>query len=462
MRKSHLLTLLVLVLVVAAENAALAAELNFTPRTSVSERWSDNIYLERSEKRSDFITTPTVGFTTDLLGQATGLSLSYDAAYNFYARYDENDGWQHNAVGSFWHNFTRDTRFVLSNAFLYAKDPLSDRDVVNQQGNVVAPGDYSGRQGLNTYYSNYSTARLTHQFGPENSVYGQFVYGFLKNNSDEYQDSQQIAPSVGMTYWWSAWTGIEIDGGYLRGLYSGGEDQTSVGNQNTGTQEDDFNQVSGRARLNHRLTPAFGIFEQYQQIYRNYDGNQAGQTQADDGQLNLDYMVYAPSVGVFYQFDPTLTASLGIGYFYQQVQDGRDQQGPFPTADINKLWDYQRWNVRARGSSGLGSQDFSANNQGFTRYVQTDLTGRYNFTRQFFGDAGITYRYSDYINSEDDEVDHFIRPTVGLGYQVFRWMTLQLSYAFTKLEVTNNSTDGYEENSVLFTVALQPDQPWRW
>jgi hypothetical protein len=456
MRKSHLLTLLVLVLVVAAENAALAAELNFTPRTSVTERWSDNIYLDRTDKRSDFITTPTVGFTAETRGQATGLSLSYDAGYNFYAKYDENDGWTHNAVGNFWHNFTRDTRLDLNNAFLYTKDPLNDQDVVNQQGNVVAPGDYSGRQGLNTYYRNYSTARLTHQFGPENSIYGQFVYGFLKNSSDEYQDSQEISPSAGMTYWWSAWTGIELEAGYLRGLY---DDATDT---QTGTASDDFNQVSGRVRLNHRLTPSFGIFEQYQQIYRNYDGSQAGQTQNDDGQLNLDYMVYAPSVGVFYQFDPTLTASFGIGYFYQQVQDGRDQQGPFPTAEINKLWDYQRWNVRARGTSGLGSQDFDAQNQGLERFAQINLIGRYNFTRQFYGDAGITYRYSDYINSEDDEINHFISPSVGLGYDVFRWMTLRLSYTYNKLVATNNSTDDYEENSVLFTVKLQPDQPWRW
>jgi hypothetical protein len=439
-----------------ATGSAQSAELEFTPRASVTTRFSDNIYLERTEKRSDFITTPTIGFTAATRGQTTGVQLSYDAGYNFYARYDQNDGWQHNAEGSFWHSFSRDTRLDLNNVFIYAKDPQADRDVVNQEGNVVAPGDYSGRQGLDTYYRNYSTARLTHQFGRENSVYGQFVYGFLNNSSDNYQDNQQISPSVGMTYWWSSWTGIDLEGVYLRGLYDDASD-----NQN-GTAEDDFNQVLGRVRLNHRLSPTFGIFEQYQQIYRNYDGNQAGQTQDGDGQLNQDYMVYAPSVGVFYQFDPTLTASLGVGYFYQQVKDGKDQQGPFPTAEINKLWDYQRWNVRARGSAGLGSQDFSAENQGFTRYVQTDLTGRYNFTRQFFGDAGITYRYSDYINGENDEVDHFIRPTVGLGYQVFRWMTLQLSYAFTKLEVTNNSTDGYEENSVLFTVTLQPDQPWRW
>jgi hypothetical protein len=41
-------------------------------------------------------------------------------------------------------------------------------------------------------------------------------------------------------------------------------------------------------------------------------------------------------------------------------------------------------------------------------------------------------------------------------------MTLRLSYTYNKLVATNNSTDDYEENSVLFTVRLQPDQPWRW
>lgn len=460
MRKSHLLTLLVLVLVVATENAALFAEINFTPRTSVEERYSDNIYLTNNNKKSDFITTPSVGFTAQTLGQATGLSLSYDAGYSSYADHNENDGWRHNALGSFWNNFTRETRFDLSNAFIYAKDPLSNGDVVNQQGDVVAPGDFSGRQGLNTYYRNFSTARLTHQFGPENSVYGQFVYGFLKNKSDQYQDSQEIAPSAGMTYWWSTFTGIELEGGYLRGLYSGG---TNTANNQNGTDQNDFNQVSGRVRLNHRFAPNYGIFEQYQQIYRDYDGNQAGQAQAGtDGQLNQDYMVYAPSVGVFYQFDPTLEASLGLGYFYQQVQNGKDQQGPFPTVEINKLWDYQRWSIRTRGTAGLASEDFNAQNQGFNRYAQTDILGRYNFTRQFFGEASLLYRYSDYLNSENDEVDHTIRPQVGIGYDVFRWMAVRLFYSYNKLISTNSSDNDYEENSVLFTVTLQPDQPWRW
>jgi hypothetical protein len=459
MKKSHLLTLLVLALVVAAENAAMAAQFLFTPRATVTERFSDNIYLTKNDKEDDFITTPTVGFTLELPGQGTGFLLAYDGGYSFYAKNDENDGWQHNALANFWHNFTRETRLDVNNAFLYTKDPLGNRDVVNQQGNVVAPGDYSAREGLNTYYRNYSTARLTHQFGPENSTYAQFIYGFLKNDSDQYQDSQEISPSVGMTYWWSTFAGIELEGAYLRGLYSGGQ---AAANNQDGTDQDDFNEVSGRVRLNHRLSPSYGFFEQYRQIYRNYDGNQAGQTQqGTDGQQNQDYMVYAPSVGVFYQFDPTLTASLGVGYYYQQVQNGKDQQGPFPTAEINKLWDYQRWSIRTRGSAGIGSDDFSAQNEGFERYAQADITGRYNFTRQFYGEASFLYRYSDYINNADGEVDHYISPRIGLGYEVFRWMNVNLSYSYNKLIATNSSVSDYEENSVLLTVTLQPDQPWR-
>ena len=251
--------------------------------------------------------------------------------------------------------------------------------------------------------------------------------------------------------------GIELEGKYLRGLYSGGQGATEEDDF-----EDDFNEVSGRVRLNQRFSQNYGIFEQYRQIYRNYDGNQAGQTQADtDGEQNLDYLVYAPSVGVFYQFDPTLTASLGVGYYYQQVQNGKDQQGPFPTAEINKLWDYQRWSVRTLAEAGIGSDDFGAQNEGFERYAQTDITGRYNFTRQFYGEAGILYRYSDYINSADDQVDHFISPRIGLGYEVFRWMNVNLSYNYNKLVATNSNEDDYEENSVLLTLTLQPDQPWR-
>ena len=40
-------------------------------------------------------------------------------------------------------------------------------------------------------------------------------------------------------------------------------------------------------------------------------------------------------------------------------------------------------------------------------------------------------------------------------------MDVKLSYSYNKYIATNNSEDDYEENSVLLSVTLQPDQPWR-
>jgi hypothetical protein len=375
----------------------------------------------------------------ELRGQTSGALLDYNPSYSFFMDNDQYDGWQHRAQLVLWNEFSRATRLQLSNFFLYAKDPQEDKDVISDEGRVVVEGDPSRRRQRDTYYRNTATARLGHQFGAEDSVYGQFLYGLLENDDPTDEDSQEFSPSAGLVYWFTQWTGIETDLVYTRGLY----DETSS----------DFHQGLGRLRVNHRVSPRFGLFGEYKHIVRDFDDSSF----ADSN----DYMVYAPAAGVFYDFDRTLRASLGAGYYYQQIDDDDDEQGPFVTADINKLWDFQRWSIRARGSSGLDSQDFGAENRGFERYVLGELTGRYDFTRQLFADAALRYRYADYINSEEDVVDHRYGGEVGLGYTVFRWMLLRLSYSFNKLD-SQNSTDDYEENRVMLQITLQPEQPYRW
>ena len=217
----------------------------------------------------------------------------------------------------------------------------------------------------------------------------------------------------------------------------------------------DFNNYSGRLRLNQRVSQRFGLYGQYYQIYRDYDDSRIRP------EVDPDYMVYAPSAGLFYQFDPQTTASFGLGWFYQQIQNGEDEQGPYLAADVNRLWSYGRSTLRTRASSGIDSTDFSSDARGFERYGQIELIGRHDFTREFFGDASLRYRYSDYINSDDDVVDHRYTAEAGLGYRVTRWMTLRLAYQFNKLD-SENTTDDYEQHRVYATVTLQPEQPWRW
>jgi len=432
-----------LVLMVFISGNAVCAEFYFTPRVAVTQEYNDNIDLDRKNKMDDFITTVTAGGTIELLGQMSGLRVSYDPGYSFYADHDEFDSWRHDLSGSGWHNFSRETRLDVTNRFYYTEDPLDSDDVEDSQGNIILQGNDRRRE-RDTFYRNFATARLRHQFGVEDFVYGQFTHGLWKYDDPTEDDAQEFSPGAGITYWFSQWTGVDLEGGYTRGIYD--EDTSS-----------DFNNYLGRLRLNRRISRQFGVYGEYKHIYRDWD--EEGLT-GTEGDIENNYMVYAPSAGLFYQFDQDLTASLGAGYFYQQIEDADDQQGPFVSADINKLWDFQRWSIRTRGRSGIDSQDFTDDNQGFERFAQADIIGKYNFTREFFGDIGLGYRYSDYINSEDDEIDHRYTADVGLGYSVTRWMTVRLAYAFNKLDNINGQDD-YEQNRVFATITLQPDVPWR-
>ncbi|HWR91657.1 MAG TPA: outer membrane beta-barrel protein [Desulfobacterales bacterium] len=423
---------------------AMCAQLLFTPRISVTQEYNDNIDLDRRNKQDDFITTVSPGFTAELLGQTAGLSLSYDPAYLFYADNSDNDYWRHVLNARLWNDFSRSTRLEIQNNFLYSQDPLDDDDVEDQQGNIVVRGN-DRRRAPDTYWRNRASARLNHRFGVEDRTYAQLVYGINEFDNPDDEDSQEIEPSAGLVYWFTQWTGMSVDGVFTRGLYDENEDSS------------DFSNYDGRVRLNQRISRQFGLFGQYRHIYRDWDEEGIVNT---DGDVDNNYSVYAPSAGVFYDFDRDLTASLGLGWFYQQIENEEDQDGPFVSADINKLWEAPGWSLRARGSSGLDSEDFSDRNGGFRRFAQAELIGRYDLTRQLFCDAGLRYRYSDFIQAADDEKDHRYTANIGLGYRLFRWMSVRLGYEFDKLDNINGDDD-YERNRVFATVTLESDVPWR-
>jgi len=422
---------------------ALAEQINFTPRTSVTEEYNDNIYLDRKNPEDDFITTVSAGFTAEVAGQTRLLTVSYDPSYLFYAENSDNDGFEHRASLSFQNEFGRNTTFELNNFFLYARDPLADRDVEDDAGNIIVTGDDTRRDTQNKYWRNAGSTRLSHRFGAEDLAFAQFSYNVLENDDPTEEDSQELRPSVGLIYWWNVNSGLEFNSGYTKGLFDG--DSSS-----------DFDQVDGSFRLNRRISRRLGLFGEYQHVYRDYDTSGINTSGLDQN----DYMLYAPSAGIFYDFGDNLTASLGAGYYYQQIEDSDDQKGPFINTEINKLWQQQRWSIRTRGASGLDSQDFTAQSLGLTRYAQIELIPQYFFTRQFFTEGSLRYRYSDYINSDNDQIDHNYQASAGLGYIPLRWMTLRLQYDFNKLD-SKNSLDDYENNRVLFSVTLEPDLPWR-
>ncbi len=93
MLKSQVLPVIAVVLVLTFSPYAQSAQLNFTPVLTVSEAYTDNLFLTPNSEKDDYITTVTLGGTLEWLGRTAGLELTYLPSYEWYNDYSEFDGW---------------------------------------------------------------------------------------------------------------------------------------------------------------------------------------------------------------------------------------------------------------------------------------------------------------------------------------------------------------------------------
>jgi hypothetical protein len=286
---------------------AFSLQYTFQPRVSASQEYTSNVDLTEDDEEDEWITIVSPGFTAAALGKTGGLEVSYDPAYARYEDADENDGWRHNATLRGWSDLGKRTRFGVNNSFLYTEDPLGDEDIlVVSDGDVTQEGDTTTRKGRRTYYRNTASARLSHQFGKDDSVYAGFKYGLLRNDDDQEEDNDYYSPSVGLNYWFGPKFGLESNATYTKASFDQDSDFTGDGT-------DDFDNYAGMIRFIGRTGERFSIFGQHNQIYRDFDG--------DDN----DYIVYAPSAGFIYAVEKGLNLRLGAGYFYVEVDNDEDE-----------------------------------------------------------------------------------------------------------------------------------------
>jgi hypothetical protein len=235
-----------------------------------------------------------------------------------------------------------------------------------------------------------------------------------------------------LNYWFGPKFGFQSNGSYTRGKFDRDNDFIGEGT-------DDFHNYAGSARFIFRTKTRLRIFTQYNHTYRDYDG--------DVGDSN-DYMVYAPSAGFTYVVEKGLNLRLGAGYFYQDVDNGDDEQGLFGNSQIDKTWSYRRGSINLTGLTGLEQSNFGAQNVGLERFAGVQGSARYDFLRNLTGDVNGRYRYSDRIGDADQSGDtgkkvHRFDAGAGLNFLPLRWMAIRLGYNFRKVNSENNE-DEYE------------------
>ena len=431
--KSKIIGLVILLSIILISTSAFAAQFKFTPRVSATETYTDNVFLTDKNTEDDFLTRVSAGGTFSILGKTSGMDLVFDPGYVSFANSTSDDYWRVPARLNVWSNISRRTSFRLFDRFLRDTDRESDDPVISDEGRVEAPGDTTVRRGREWYVTNYATARINHQFGSDDSVYGQFLYSLRREeDSDDGNVNDRYAPSAGITYWFGPKWGTKIDATYTRALFE---------------NDSDYHDIQGIFQLMRRFTRHFQIFGRYGYAYRDND---------DD--VENDYQAHAPSAGIIYDLAKDSRLSLGVGYYYQDVDGGSNEQGPFVNGDIYKLWNFQTWNARLLGQAGLDRNDFGSERLGLEWFAGVIANARYNFTRNFYGNVVGRYRYTDIIGVSRE--DNRYRVGAGLGWLPTRWMELKLDYLYNVFDSTGS--ENYNENRVWFQVTLSPDQPWRF
>ncbi len=202
-------------------SSAFGFQINFTPRITATEEYTDNLFLDPDHEEDDFITTISPGFTAEIAGRTRGAAISYDPAYVFYDEYNDFDGWRHSATFSAWQQMARNTRLEIEDAFLYTEDPVPDEEFISEfREEPLIEADRTIRRDRETYYTNAASFRLIHQFGASDSIYMGYVYGILRNDDPAYEDNDTHTPSVGLTYWFLPDWGVEARAEYTSGQYS--------------------------------------------------------------------------------------------------------------------------------------------------------------------------------------------------------------------------------------------------
>ncbi|MBT9448376.1 MAG: outer membrane beta-barrel protein, partial [Desulfobacterales bacterium] len=184
-----------------------------TASISVSEEFTDNLFLSRDGRESDWITTVTPALDYSLLGQHDEITVSYAPGFAWYYKNPDQNNVRQSVSITGYTELGSHTELNVTDTFIQTEDP-SSRDESEDQ--TV----YTSRE---PYYVNTATAEILHQFGPADTVSLGYTDMFRHSTDPDEEDSKGHATTLGLDYWFLPYLGTETDLTYTRGEFSGGE-----------------------------------------------------------------------------------------------------------------------------------------------------------------------------------------------------------------------------------------------
>ena len=399
-----------------------------TPEVRVQQEYTDNLFLDRDDRKSDWITVVGVGAELEARGRTGGMTLGYRPSYSMYYDNDEFDTLRHNADLELWKDLRKDLRWSLSNSFERREYTQDLSRYIEIEEEVLIDPEEILRRGLEPRSVNYARTRLDYQFGPRDRAYAQYGLRHEWNDNPGEEDSVIHMPRAGMTYWFSRLYGLEVAAGYTHGRYD---------------ESENVNNWDGRTRLMRNFTRHLDGYLQYRHSHVRYSGDRSG------------YTLYEPSTGISYRFARDGRLDVGLGYYYRDEEDNGSDDGVVFNTDIYKTWDQRRSSLTLRGGSGATQTFLGTDAQGFTIYYRGGAVYSYALRRDLDWDISADYRRSIYKDRAPERRDSFYRAGTGLSYMWTRSVSVGVNYDHRRVD-SNIRAQEYYENRGTLSITWRP------
>lgn len=447
--KKKLFIVCVMIGISLAIPSAWAVQFNFTPGLTISEEYTDNLFLvsDNSAKEDDFITTTGISLTGAALWRTAGLEINYSPSYSQFADHDELDYWRHEASMRLYKDLSRAIRVELTDTYLETEDPRDESEGIDGSEGVdplAAPAIATDptRRDRRRHRTNVAQLRLTQQFAANSSYYVGIIHHTFRDIDpppgevvDDYDATQ---PVFGIEYWFNPKWGILLD--------------ASVSSRDFEERED-RKEYFALLRLERNFERHLKGYLEYRHTALDFEG--------PNGQS--DYNIYSPAIGFEYQPGRNTNIDLSAGYYFQEFEDSsrEDEDGLSLHASIVNTWPFRTGYIRAIGLSGYEIDDTGDDELGLNIYYEARVESGKNFTNRLSGEIFASYRVDEYPNETPDRTDTTLEAGTGIEYQALKWMNFRLEYDYT--DVTSDiDTEEYTENSVILTVTLVPSSPFRF
>ncbi len=406
--------------------------LKFYPYVTAREEYNNNILLSPNGfKQADYITTVYPGLRFFDLKPATyGIDLDFSGGYNYYAQHHDLSYWSAAGRLNSWYAVTPQLTFLLRD-YLVRSDAARENVYNNQynsQGQYIGntqPDQYllsTVRDVQAIYFRNVVTPSMEYRFGRENLLSVLYQNNIYRNENPLFEDSMGNTLNPRLAYWFDINNGVSLDYNVTLNTYQTSPDQL-------------INGVT--PRYTYRFNPRTSIFGQYHFEYQDFESP------------GVDYYVQNPSLGIEYQFSPTLIGTAQGGYFWQIPKQGSNTQGP--SFNVSLTQRAQRTQFILSFQGGYTEDYVSAQNLGFTKTYSGYGTIQHQLTQRL--SIGLTGSLSRDIYTNSDQKDWIWVVSAGLSYLVFPWLEASLS-AFYTGDNSNISVNDYTQFRGMFTITL--------